>query len=149
MNDDMQDMFRRMDAIMARLFTEMEAGFSADLPPGAVGYRIVIHGGKLPPGSGGFDETGPHDAKEPIAEVHRIGNEVKVIAELPGITDESLRLDMQKDRLIIDAGDADRHYHTSAVLPPVDSGSLQKSLKNGVLEVTFRTLTEPSGKEQG
>ena len=75
--------------------------------------------------------------QELVAEVHRIGNEVKVIVELPGVTDESLKLDMQGDRLIIDAGDADRHYHTSAMLPPVDPGSMQKSLKNGVLEITY------------
>ena len=41
---------------------------------------------------------------------------------------------------IIDAGDADRHYHTSALLPPVDAATMQKSLKNGVLEVTCALL---------
>ena len=44
---------------------------------------------------------------EPVAEVHRIGNEVKVIAELPGITEEALRLDVKGNTLVIDAGDAD------------------------------------------
>ncbi len=140
MNEDMPDVFRQMDAMMARLMREMEDNLSAGLPPGAAGYRIVIHGGEPSPGIGGPGETRPRDAKEPVAEVHHIGNEVKVIAELPGVTDEDLRLDVQKDRLIIDAGDADRHYHTSAALPPVDPQSLQRSLRNGVLEVTFTIL---------
>ena len=59
---------------------------------------------------------------EPVAEVHRIGNEVKVITELPGITEEALRLDVKGNTLVIDAGDADHHYRTSAALPPVDIG---------------------------
>jgi len=42
--------------------------------------------------------------------------------------------------VLIDAGDADHHYHTSATLPPVDASSLHSSIKNGVLEVTFRCL---------
>ena len=74
------------------------------------------------------------------AEIHRIGNEVKVIADLPGITEEALRLDVKGNTLVIDAGDADHHYHTSVSLPPVDMASMQKTLKNGVLEVTFTSL---------
>lgn len=85
---------------------------------------------------------------EPVPEVHQIGDEVKVIVELPGVTDESLRLDVQGDRLIIDAGDTDRHYHTSAMLPQVNTAPYRKSLKNGVLEVTFRIHPDNSEKEQ-
>lgn len=85
--------------------------------------------------------------QEPVAEGHPTGNEVKVIVELPGVTDESLRLDVQGDRLIIDAGDADRHYHTSELLPPVNAAPYRKSLKNGVLEVTFTIRPDNSEKE--
>jgi HSP20 family protein len=81
---------------------------------------------------------------EPVAEVHHNGNEVKVIAYLPGITEESLRLDVRGNTLLIDAGDADHHYRTSAVPPPVDPASLQNTMKNGMLEVTFTGLPDPS-----
>jgi HSP20 family protein len=77
---------------------------------------------------------------EPVPEVHRIGNEVKVITDLPGITEEALRLDVKGNTLVIDAGDAEHHYHSSAGLPPVDPASMKKTLKNGVLEVTFTSL---------
>jgi HSP20 family protein len=151
MNEDMQDMFRQMDAMMARLFAGMEAGFHEEMPKGAMGYHIIIHGGNLPTDNGEFSGMPPsRDAKEPVTEVHRIGNEVKVIAGLPGVTEDSLRLDVQGDLLIIDAGDADRHYTTSAHLPPVDAASMQKSLKNGVLEVTFTVIPgNPEQEENG
>ena len=145
MNEDMQDVIRQMDAMMARLMGNMEAGFAAGLPPGAVGYRIVIAGGGEPPVITGPGGGMPRDADEPVAEVHRIGNEVKVVVELPGVTDESLRLDVQGNSLVIDAGDADRHYRTGATLPPVDAASLKKSIKNGVLEVMFTTLLDNAG----
>jgi HSP20 family molecular chaperone IbpA len=35
-------------------------------------------------------------------------------------------------------------YHTHADLPPVDSGSMQTSFKNGVLEVTLKRLPDNS-----
>jgi HSP20 family molecular chaperone IbpA len=71
---------------------------------------------------------------------------VNVIADLPGITEEALRLDVKGNTLIIDAGDADHSYYTSAALPPADTVSMQKTLKNGVLEVTFTSLPDPSEK---
>jgi HSP20 family protein len=84
--------------------------------------------------------------REPVAEVHPVGNEVKVIVDLPGITEEVLRLHVKGTTLVIDAVNADHHYRTSAALPPVDVGSLLKTLKNGVLEVTFTSLPEQSGQ---
>jgi HSP20 family protein len=146
-DEDMPEVFRQMDVMMARLLHEMESGFSTGLQPGTARYHIVIQGRNLPPENGGFGTISPRDRKEPLAEVHRIGDEVKVIVELPGLTDDSIRLDIQGDRLIIDAGDADRHYNTAVALPPVDPVSMQKSLRNGVLEVTFTILPDILKKE--
>ena len=57
-----------------------------------------------------------------------------------------LRVGVKGTTLIIDAGDEDHHYRTLALLPPVDTASMQKTLKNGVLEVTFVSLTNPRKK---
>ncbi len=142
MIEDPQDIFDQMDAMMAQMFAEMTRGAVAGMPPHAMGYRLIIHGGNMPLNPADDRAIPARNQGEPVPEVHQIGDEVKVIVELPGVTEESLRLDLQGDRLIIDAGDADRHYHTSAVLPPVNAAPYQKSLKNGVLEVTF---TVPKG----
>jgi HSP20 family molecular chaperone IbpA len=74
---------------------------------------------------------------EPGVEIHHIDDEVKVITELPGVTREALSLTVKGNKLFIDADTGTRQYHTSAILPPVDTEPVQVSFKNGVLEVTF------------
>ena len=146
MHGNPMDMFEEMDEMFFRLFSRMDREFIDGSTP-MNGYCIVVQGdGESPdvhemPGS---DAPIPRITGETIAEVHRIGNEVKVIADLPGITGEALRLDVKGNTLVIDAGDADHHYQASAVLPPVDTASMQNTLKNGVLEVTFACRPEPS-----
>ena len=142
------DLFDEMDEMFARLFSRMDREFSDSFPQY---YRDRI-GGRYTGGSPDAQDM-PDCAGavspikgEPVAEVHCIGNEVKVIADLPGITEEALRLDVKGDALIIDAGDADNHYHTSVTLPPVDKASMQKTLKNGVLDITFMNLRDLSEK---
>lgn len=148
MREDPQDIFDQMDAMMARMFAEMSRGTVTGMPANAMGYRIIIQGSGMPRDLPDGSAILARNPGEPVPEVHQIGDEVKVIVELPGVTDESLRLDIQGDRLIIDAGDADRHYHTSALLPLVDAAPYRKSLKNGVLEVTF-TVPQGSPEQEG
>ena len=50
--NDIPDLFRRMDAMMARMMSDMESGSPmemADMPQGLQGYRIVIERGDLRP----------------------------------------------------------------------------------------------------
>lgn len=136
------DMFDEIDEIFDRLVSRMDREFMSGSPQ-QFGYRIVFRDdGEGPVVQEMPDSDMPVSriCGEPVAEVHRIGNEVKVIAGLPGITEDALRLDVKGNVLVIDAGDADHYYRTSAALPPVDVASMQKTLKNGVLEVTFTSL---------
>jgi HSP20 family molecular chaperone IbpA len=144
MHGNPMDMFDDMDEIFNRLFPGMDRRFMTD-PLQKDGYRVIIRD----------DEEGEEQEEtafvrpanfEPTADVQRIGDEVKVVADLPGITTESLRLGIRNGKLVIDAGDADYHYSTSVALPPVDTASMQHSMKNGVLEVTFMSLPDQSGK---
>ena len=135
------DIFDEMDEMFERLLIGMHRKVSSGRPLYRDGYHIEIRG------SDEEDEPAesfPRDsaAFKPAADVQRIGDEVKVVADLPGITADSLRLGVRNSLLVIDAGDGDYHYHTSAMLPPVDPVSMTYTLKNGVLEVTFRALSE-------
>jgi HSP20 family molecular chaperone IbpA len=139
MKNNPQDIFREMDAMMARLFTEMDDGLAFDQSDG-FGYRIVIPGGM-----GADQEPEPEkfhsrDTQEPVAEVHRIDNEVKVIVEMPGVSEENLNIQQNGQTLTIDAAGSVQTYHTTAALPPVDPVSIRHTLKNGVLEVSFESL---------
>ena len=139
MIQDPMDLFDEIDEMFDHLFGGMHRQTSAGLLNGQR-YRIGIQGddGEEPV------EVSPDgkNAFEPVADVHCIGNEVKVLADLPGINSDSLRLGVRNGMLVIDAGDADYHYHTSAALPPVDPASMTHTLKNGVLEVTFAAQTD-------
>jgi HSP20 family molecular chaperone IbpA len=142
------DMFDEMDEMFARIFSRMDREF---MDGTAQGYRyrfMVRETGESPEILERVYDAAPLSCvhKETVAEVHRIGNEVKVIADLPGITEEALRLDVKGNTLVIDAGDAEHCSHTSAALPPVDTASIRKTLKNGVLEVTFTSLQGPKDK---
>jgi len=145
MNRDPKDMFGEMDELFDRLFSRMDREFPGDSPQ-VYGYRIEIDDNGM---HGGMAEcTAPvsRETREPVAEIHRIGDETMVIAELPGAGEDSLRLAVNGNTLVIDAGAAEDHYHTTAALPPVDVASMQHTLRHGVLEVTFRNLPDtPEG----
>jgi HSP20 family molecular chaperone IbpA len=141
MNGYPRDMFEEMDEMFARLFSQMQQHMLTGNQP-LSGYRIVVQNTGYPSAEPDIPSVQPRTTTNPVAEVHRIDDEVKVIAELPGARPESVRLDLQCQRLTIDAGEPDLPYHTTADLPPVDAGSLQQSFRNGVLEVTFQILPE-------
>jgi HSP20 family molecular chaperone IbpA len=141
MNHYSRDMFREMDEIFSRLVSRMhEEMYSMDMPMG--GYRIAFESTVFPPLESPAEEIPSRISHVPVAEVHRIDDEVKVIAELPGAPADSIRLDLKGQRLTIEAGGPDMPYHSTADLPPVDRSSMQQSFRNGVLEVTFKTLPE-------
>jgi HSP20 family molecular chaperone IbpA len=147
MYEDPQDMFRDMDELFAHFYARMTRDFPAG-DPQAFGYHMVIQGGgessPVPCSQPGQLRAG----SEPVVEVHRIDDEVKVITELPGITRESLYLTIDGNKLSLDADAGTRQFHTTAALPPVDPDSMQVSLKNGVLEVTFGILAGTSEDEE-
>jgi HSP20 family molecular chaperone IbpA len=145
MYEDTQDIFREMDALADHLFARMAHNFGAAAIPQGYHYRIVTRNSNgLQDPSGEPCPVPPRSGSEPIPEVHRIDNEVMVIAELPGATKESVSLAVTGNELIIDADGGSRQYHTTAALPPVDPDSMQTSLKNGVLEVKFTVPAECS-----
>ena len=138
------DIFDEMDEVFDRLLSRMSHDFMESPQPG-YGHRVIITGYEDGPES----EEPADDTDSPalvsgetVAEVHHIGDEVKVIADLPGITEDALRLGVKRNLLVIDAGDAGNHICTSVSLPPVDKPSMRRTLRNGVLEVTFRVLPE-------
>lgn len=146
MQGNFMDMFEEMDDLFVRLFSRMDREFLDGFPQHYRDRTGVRDSGDGPENQeipdGVF--SGSPLKRELLAEAHCIGNEVNVIADLPGISEEELRLDVKGDLLIIDAGDADNHYYASVTLPPVEKASMKKTLKNGVLEVTFLNVPDPS-----
>jgi HSP20 family molecular chaperone IbpA len=146
MYDDLQDMFQEMDELYTRLFARMTSNFATGDSNASVYYRVIRQEGQLPviPGS---QRDQLRASSDPIVEIHRIGDEVKVITELPGMTMDAIELKLLGSTLTIDAKEGSSQYHAHADLPPVDSGPMQTSFKNGVLEVTLKRLPDYSEEE--
>jgi HSP20 family molecular chaperone IbpA len=140
MYKDPQDMFRDMDEMFTCLSARMTRDFSGIEPP-IFSYSDIpeCYGG--PSMEPGLSHDEVRAGSEPVVEVHRIDEEVKVITELPGVTRDTLHLTVKGNKLFIDADTGTMQYHTSATLPPVETEPLQVSLKNGILEVTFAVFS--------
>jgi HSP20 family protein len=141
MYEDRHDIFSEMDRMVSRLFSSTGIMCGEDAPS-VYGYRIIFRNGMTPHRvPGGAEPPEQTSSAEPVIEVHRIGNEVKVIAGLPGAAKDTIKLKMEGHKLIIDADGSARHYHGATALPADVSDSLQYSFKNGVLEVTFSVVS--------
>jgi HSP20 family protein len=74
--------------------------------------------------------------REPITDVFDEGPEVKVYAEMPGVAESDIKLDLKGDILDITADSNGRKYHKEVLLPTVvKPKTLTSTYKNGILEV--------------
>jgi HSP20 family molecular chaperone IbpA len=140
MYKDPQDMFRDMDEMFTYLSARMIREFPG-MEPRVFRYPDILEREERSSIEPGLPYEEMRAGSEPSVEVHHIDDEVKVITELPGVTRDALHLTVKGNKLFIDADTGTMQYHTSAILPPVETEPLQVSLKNGVLEVTFAVLS--------
>ena len=146
MEDIPGDPFRRLQEILEQMIHDsMEQG-NMNMRP--MGFTLVIRGsGPFPLGQGGPGEE-DDGTLEPLIEVHDGEEEVLVLGELPGITGDQVRLDLEGSVLRISASDGAREFLGRAEIPPVDPASMTASCRNGVLEVRFRRIPGPEGSRE-
>jgi HSP20 family protein len=86
--------------------------------------------------------------REPLVDVEVINNEVKVVAELPGVEKGDINLHGTEVSLTISVDKPERSYYKEIELPKqVDVRKARSTFKNGVLEVTLPTLhNQPQGE---
>ena len=76
------------------------------------------------------------EEREPIVDIFAEKEEVRIIVEVPGVTEESIKTAIKGDVLTLEAKDADRKYYKEIVLPKeIDPSTLKIKYKNGVLEI--------------
>jgi len=74
--------------------------------------------------------------REPMIDVFDEGHFIRVIAELPAVSDEDVSLFMQENVLYLTVRTKDAPFSHTVVLPEkVKPGTMRKSLRNGILEV--------------
>jgi len=77
--------------------------------------------------------------REPITDIFDEEDEVIVMAEMPGINADDIKLDLKEDILDISAQNKDRKYHKEVLLPAkIKAETLRSSYKNGILEIKMK-----------
>jgi HSP20 family protein len=109
-------------------------GYSMTIGPD--GKPVVREFGNVQP-----SRRGPmiKEEREPLVDVVSTDDEVKVVAELPGVEKKDIKLHALDDTLTISVDTTDRKYYKEIKLPvEVDPRGSKSSYKNGVLEVTLQ-----------
>ncbi|MBE0516210.1 MAG: Hsp20/alpha crystallin family protein [Methanophagales archaeon] len=71
---------------------------------------------------------------EPIVDVFDEGDHLKLIAELPGVSEEDINVELGGRKIVIDASNKERRYRKAIELP-YDIKDMKKRYKNGILEL--------------
>jgi HSP20 family protein len=83
----------------------------------------------------------PTEAREPLVDVIDEKDNVKVVAELPGVNKSDIQIDSTGDSVTINVDTPNRKYHKVIDLPSdVDPETAKASYNNGVLEVTLAKI---------
>ena len=83
------------------------------------------------------------EEREPLVDVITTNGEVKVIAELPGVEKDDIKLHGTENALTISVDTPQRKYFKEVELPAtVNLKTARTSYKNGVLEVTITKIEE-------
>ncbi|HNQ29845.1 MAG: hypothetical protein A4E36_02129 [Methanoregulaceae archaeon PtaB.Bin009] len=139
MTEKPKDTERTLEEMLRHLMQAAQGG--GDSRPLFIGMKIIV-----PPA--GDSPTPPQkargDSTESPIEVHRVGDRVMLVTEMPGMTPENIQVMFRGDRVFIWARDQERHYQGSATVPPSQKGSEEISFRHGVLEVSYLPVEEKS-----
>jgi HSP20 family protein len=79
------------------------------------------------------------EEREPLTDVFDEDQEIRVYAEMPGVNEADIKLDLKEDILDISAQTGDRKYHKEVLLPvKVKADTLVSSYNNGILEIEVK-----------
>ncbi|MFM8443017.1 MAG: gas vesicle protein GvpH [Methylococcus sp.] len=83
-------------------------------------------------------ETTVQEIAEPLVDIFEEADHILVLAEMPGVGDEDIKLEVTGDILTIHAERGSKKYHKEIVLPRAFlAENMQRSCRNGILEVKF------------
>jgi HSP20 family protein len=112
---------------------------------GVYGFTINTAGGGTPKVEtfGNIKKTpeGPKvdEEREPITDIFDEKSEIVIIAEMPGIEETDLKIDLKEDILEISAASKSRTYRKELLLPAkVIKSNLRHKFTNGILEIRIK-----------
>lgn len=150
--------FQDIDQMMNSMFrtaTSLEGNMRQNPNTVYYGYQVntgpdgkphVREFGNIRPTMRGTSELA---SREPFVDtlVDEKENLLNVVAEMPGIQKEDIKLEVTDKSLVIKAENKDRNYSTEVPLStPVDASSAKASYNNGILEVKLKLQSPPKPK---
>jgi HSP20 family protein len=104
--------------------------------------RTMVGGKPIIETFGNLKETpkGPvvEEVREPMIDVFDEKDHILVIAELPGVSEDEIKIDVEGDILKLTASNKDRKYAKEVLLPAkVKKKGMESTYRNGILEITL------------
>lgn len=78
------------------------------------------------------------DVREPLVDVFDEGPEIVIVAELPGVTEPNIRVDLKDDVLAIETLGERKYAKEILLSAAAEPGSLQQTYTNGILELRLK-----------
>jgi HSP20 family protein len=101
-------------------------------------------------GMGSFEQPSLSAEREPLIDISSTDNEVKIVAEMPGISKEKIKVNAYDKYVEIKSEDPNRKYHKQIEVPEdIDIQSARSNYNNGVLEIIFKKKEQqkPQGRQ--
>ena len=145
---------------MSRMFDELAKNTGGKIEPG----KPYVYGFSMSVGPDGkpriqeFGNTGAAvqsgggigEEREPLTDVIERGEDITVIAEIPGVEKEDIKLKATKDILKVDVETEKRKYHKQLKLPSeVKPDVSRATYKNGILEVKLTKIKKEKKDDEG
>ena len=83
-------------------------------------------------------EVSPPMPQERPVDIFDEGDYIKVIAEIPGVEEDDIKINLQGDKLTISLDIPKRRYHQELKLPCAPKGKIEKIYRNGILELKIK-----------
>ena len=84
--------------------------------------------------------------REPMVDVFDEADHVLVVAEMPGVGEENVQVELKDDILNLSAEHGDQKYRKEVLLPAAfPAESMSRTCRNGIVEIKF-TKPAPAGK---
>ncbi len=145
--DWFDEVFRSIEeeiaAIERELMELIRSGKAEIRGPYIYGFRIVIgpDGRPIIEEFGNvkrrFGRTEILEAREPLVDVFEDEDKVTVIAELPGVDKDKIKVRIKDNKLIIKASNGQKYYKEVELPAKVKPETAKAKFKNGVLEITI------------
>jgi HSP20 family protein len=108
-----------------------------------VSIRTIVGGKPVVEQFGNIKKTpkGPvvEEEREPITDIFNEKNEIRIYAEMPGVNEEDIKIELKNDVLNIYAQTKNRKYRKEILLPEkMKNDTFTSNLKNGILTISIQ-----------